>query len=285
MTDIIACRAAQRSNLNAIYDLIAKLVDADEGDRLAHVTEIEKRMGLRAHKSKDFVQFRLATDWISLLLEEGSRSFHHERLARWRGELMSDVSDEPLESDSHVIHFHLLGIHGNKLEELLGGPLPKHTPLRLFDRLHTDIITLSILVNLANRTGTIPFCNASAPLEKCIETAEIYLCSIAHISAVEGLVVDGDTILINGTFGEANVTHQWIRFSREIPDAILTSLEGKPLTRAIEIAGLIPSDLKVESARRTGKNDESIVLKINRFAAENSFVLNPARHLDIQEAA
>ncbi|MAM37759.1 MAG: hypothetical protein CL949_04510 [Erythrobacter sp.] len=285
MTDIIACRAAQRSNLNAIYDLIAKLVDADEGDRLAHAAEIEKRLGVRGHKAKDFVQFRLATDWISLLLEEGSRSFHHERLDRWREELMSDVSDGPLETDSHVIHLHLLGIHGHKLEDLLGGPLPKHTPLRLFDRLHTDIITLSILVNLANRTGTFPNCDASAPIEKCIETAELFLGTIAHLSAVEGLIVDGDTILINAAFGEANITHQWIRFSRDIPDGILSSLEGRTLSRAVEIAGLIPTGLKIEEARRSSDNDETIILKTNRFAPENCFVLNPARHLDIQEAA
>ncbi len=284
MTDIITRRAAQRGKLLDIYALIQKLIDSDAGERADTLAELERDLGVKALKSRNYVQFRLATDWLSLDLDEGLRSFHYERLDRWRDEISCEIAKDPFEADSHVTHLHLLDLHGDELSVLLGSKFPEHAPLRLFDRLHCDVLTLSSLVHAANRSNRVPYCAPSAAAETCIETAELFLCNIAHISAVEGLVVNGDTIHINGSFGGTSVTDRWFTFKSEIPDTLFASLAGQGLHRAIEIDGLLPSDLRIVKASRSNNGSE-IILETNRFEAPNMFVLNPARQISQQLAA
>lgn len=285
MTSIDNWRAQERETISEFYGEVEKLVLTPKGERSASIAALEAALGVPAIKDGDTCHFRLATDWLELDLDEANRQFHAERIARWRSEINVVDADGPLEADAHVTHFHLKRIHGDRLSTLIGGKVPEHVPLRLFDDIQIDRVTLALLTRQASTIDEALYCPPNATLDQQIEIAEQALNRARHISAFKGLIVDGNDLTINTMLDDVTITYNYFNFRREVPEALLQSLPGRPLADAIEIDGLADSGLSIVKATGGEKSGvASVTIETDRFAKSQMVTLNPARHIALEAA-
>lgn len=282
MSDINAWRAQERESLYEVLDQLEHIGSLPRAERTAPVEDLRQILAAGVQQKGECLSIKLATDWIELDLAEANASFHAERFKRWRREAGYKTSKPGLETDALVIQLHLKRLHGAEvLMKDLRNPIPERLPIRWLDRVHTDWLSLELMIKDAWKIDESLYLPDGADLEAKVALAEQLIVKARHLSQFEGLTLEGNEILINRTLASVTFNYRWVTIEKEVPDVIAAGLAGRPLSSAVGGQGDVFDAVTIAKATRhetAGKH--KLTLETDRLHARNMITLNPSRWLE-----
>lgn len=272
-------RDEERENLTQVYDAMEDIIRHPDGkvpqDKIASLRDL---LGIptfqvtAGDEHRTFV-FGLADD----KLEVGNETERYEarltQLQRWRDELASDARwNRYSEVDGHVIHLHMVRIHGNKLNDFfrttrdIRGFLPY-----AIDAVESDALSIHLLS--ARCSGIDPSFEVdpstdferrqqivkrsleiiaeSGPRWSTLPGMQRRGISISTGMKTDAVKIDGDTVILE---------------TKAFPEALISkNFIGQPLHEVIDLGGYRNKNLTITRAGRI-PNTDKLAFNINRNA-------------------